>query len=119
MNNFHHAPQGQEPQNESILANFLREQLMLCANNYHHFVLEVIPQLDLNCNQESMLEIYRWIKYYQQIFRQFSEEGDILAATYVRTSSHLEETIRRILGLPEVPQNQGLRSLFSDFSEEF
>lgn len=94
--------------------NPLREQLMLCANNYHRFVLEVIPKLDLECNQESMLEIYRWIRHYQQIFRQLSLEGDPLAATYLRTSSHLEETVRRLLGLPESPQDEGFRSLFSD-----
>lgn len=104
-----------EPVSDELKA--LREQLMLCANNYHHFVLEIIPQLDLNCNQESLLGIYRWIRHYQQIFRQLSLEGDTLASTYLRTSSHLEETIRRLLGLPANPEDQDLRSLFSDLFE--
>jgi hypothetical protein len=79
----------------------LREQLLLYAENYHSFVLQVLPRLDLSCSEQSLQEICALTDYYRRSFAALANQGERLATLYYQTSTRLQITVQRLLGLPQ------------------
>lgn len=79
-------------------AEILREQLLLYAENYHRFVLDLMPRLDRNCSEKALNEISELTVYYRQAFADLANQGERLATLYYLTSSRLLSTLWRLLG---------------------
>ncbi|PKL75788.1 MAG: hypothetical protein CVV27_13550 [Candidatus Melainabacteria bacterium HGW-Melainabacteria-1] len=78
-----------------------REQLALFAENFHRFVLEAIPRLEHDFQQDTLVEMLSLAQHYSQAFEQYSQHDDPLAWQYLQTARRLVTTICRLLGKPE------------------
>ena len=86
---------------QPLANNPLREQIMLYAENYHRFVVQVVPMLENEFSQERLIEIYHLARYYHRCFFELMQGGDALAENYFKVSLQLVNTVQHILGIPE------------------
>lgn len=86
---------------QPLANNPLREQIMLYAENYHRFVVQVVPMLESEFSQQRLTEIYHLARYYHRCFYELMQGGDGLAENYYKVSRQLVSTVQHILGIPD------------------